>query len=151
MGAAPDLKPAMRRNRRARPSHPRRRRHQRLVIAAALGTGPARVVAHASAPEVPGAQRQLDAAPTGTIAARTRSRTLAPAAVVAARVIVVVAQPEEPDKPDHQQPDVEDAEANHEDPPLGGHRVDATAMEWRVEGPFATRRVCSSRGCSART
>jgi hypothetical protein len=35
--------------------------------------------------------------------------------------VVVVPQTEEPDKPHDQEPDIEDAEADHEDPTLGGH------------------------------
>jgi hypothetical protein len=37
------------------------------------------------------------------------------------RVVPVVPQAEEPDKPHDQQSDVEDPEADHEDPPLRGH------------------------------
>src|SRR5690349_17368145 len=44
------------------------------------------------------------------------------AAVVVPVVIVVVAQAEEPHKPHDEGSDVEDSEANHEDPPLQGHR-----------------------------
>jgi hypothetical protein len=35
---------------------------------------------------------------------------------------VVVAKAEEPHEPHDEQPDIEDAEAHHEDPSLGGHR-----------------------------
>ena len=106
------------------------------MVAAPLHTGPARVVANPATSEVPGAQRQLDAAAAWAVAARTRPGTLAPATVIAARIVVVVAEPEEPDQPDNEEPDVEDAEPDHEDPPLGGHRRDATAMARRVEGLF---------------
>ena len=106
------------------------------MVAAALRTGSARVVADAAAPEVPGAQRKLDAAAARAVAPRTRAGALAPAAVVATRVVVIVPKPEEPDQPYDEEPDVEHAEPDHEDPPLGGHRVDATAMAARVEGLF---------------
>ena len=56
-----------------------------------------------------------------------RTRALATAAVVSGRLVAVVAQAEEPDEPGDQQADVEYAEADHEDPPLGGHRLDANA------------------------
>jgi len=36
-------------------------------------------------------------------------------------VVVVVTQAEEPHQPHDKSPDVEDAEANHEDPPLQAH------------------------------
>jgi hypothetical protein len=94
------------------------------------------VVAHAPAAQVPLAERELDAPASRTIAAATGPRALAAAAVVPAGIVVVVAKPEEPDQPDHEQADVEDAEANHEDPPLGGHRFDATAMTEPVEALF---------------
>src|SRR5215204_2536649 len=135
------------------------------MVAAPLKPGPARVVANPALAEVPGAQRQLDSAAAGAVAPRTRPRALAPAAVVAAGVVVVVAEPEEPDQPDDEQPDVEDAEPDHEDPPLGGHRLDATTMARLVEGVSRLaqaagaargaarliRQLRSSRGCSAHT
>ena len=37
------------------------------------------------------------------------------------RVVIVVAQPEEPHQPHDQRADVEDAEPDHEDPPLQCH------------------------------
>jgi hypothetical protein len=98
------------------------------------------VVAHAPAAEVPLAERELDAAASRTVAAAAGPWALAAAAVVTAGIVVVVAQPEEPDQPDHEQADVEDAEPNHEDPPLGGHRFDATAMTEWVEAFFSFRR-----------
>jgi hypothetical protein len=91
------------------------------VITAPLDAGPARVIAHTASAEIPGAQGQPDAASSGSVASSARARALAASAVVAARVIVVIAQPEEPDQPDDEEPHVEDAEADHEDPPLGGH------------------------------
>jgi hypothetical protein len=36
-------------------------------------------------------------------------------------IVIVVAKPEEPDEPHDQQPDVENPEADHEDPSLRGH------------------------------
>jgi hypothetical protein len=67
------------------------------------------------------AQRQPDSVAPGAILARTGLGALTPSAVVATRVVVIVAQAEEPDKPHDQQAHVEDAEADHEDPPLRGH------------------------------
>ena len=63
----------------------------------------------------------------GAAVDRVRVAAGATAEVVAV-VTVVVAQPEEPDQPHDEQSDVEDAEADHEDPPLGGHDVDASAV-----------------------
>src|SRR5215212_8106883 len=91
------------------------------MVAAPFDTGPARVVADPATAEAPGAQRQLDATAAGAVASGARPWALAAAAVVAAGIVVVIAEPEEPDQPDDEQPDVEDAEPDHEDPPLGGH------------------------------
>jgi hypothetical protein len=48
-----------------------------------------------------------------------------PAAVVVTAVVaragVVVAQPEVPDEPEYEQADVEDSEADHEDPAVRAH------------------------------
>ncbi len=91
------------------------------------------MVADPAAPEIPGAKRQLDPAPAGAVRTTARAGSLTAAAVIATGIVVVVAQPEEPDQPDHEQADVEDAKPDHEDPPLGGHRVDASAMGDAVE------------------
>jgi hypothetical protein len=96
-----------------------------------------RLVITQPASATPAAKREAHSVAAGSILLGTGVRALAPAAVVAARIVVVVAQPEEPDQPDDEQPDVEDAEPDHEDPPLGGHRVDATAMARPVEGLFS--------------
>jgi hypothetical protein len=75
------------------------------------------------------AQRVPEAAAAGT-AVRARLGAAASAAVGAVVVAVVVTHAtEEPHEPDDQQADVEHAEADHEDPSLGGHRRDGTAME----------------------
>jgi hypothetical protein len=79
------------------------------------------MLAVTSTPESPAAERQADAVAAGTTVPGPRARPFAASAVVAPRVIVVVAQAEKPDQPDDQQPDVEHAEPDHEDPPLGGH------------------------------
>ena len=71
--------------------------------------------------EAPAAQGQPDAVPAGTVLARARIRTLAASAVFAWGIVVIVAQPEEPDQPHDQQADVEYPEADHEDPSLRGH------------------------------
>src|SRR5215212_9336880 len=131
---------AVSRNRRARTSHPGRRRHAWLGAAAAFDARRTRVVPHAALAQLPRAERQLDPAAAGAVAAAARARALSASTVVPARVIVVIPQAEEPDQPDHEQPDVEDAEADHEDPPLGGHRFDASAMTERVEALFSFRR-----------
>ena len=57
--------------------------------------------------EAPAAQRQPDAVPARAVLARPRIGAFAPAAVVTVGIVVVVAQPEEPDQPDDQQADVE--------------------------------------------
>jgi hypothetical protein len=79
------------------------------------------MVTVAPASETPAAERKADAVAAGTIVPGLRTGSLAAAAVVTARIVIVVTQPEEPDQPDDQQADVEDAESDHEDPPLGGH------------------------------
>jgi hypothetical protein len=79
------------------------------------------MIAVAAAPETPATERKADAVAAGSIVPGLRTGPLAAAAVVTAGIVVVVPQPEEPDQPDDQQADVEDAESDHEDPPLGGH------------------------------
>ena len=79
------------------------------------------MIAVAAAPETPATERTANAVAAGPIVPGLRTGPLAAAAVVTPRIVVVVPQPEEPDQPDDQQADVEDAESDHEDPPLGGH------------------------------
>jgi hypothetical protein len=67
------------------------------------------------------AERQPDSVASRAILAGARIWAFASSAVVAASVVIVVAQAEEPDQPNDQQAHVEDAEADHEDPPLRGH------------------------------
>src|SRR3954468_11365464 len=98
-----------------------RRARDRLAPAARRRVTRAPVVARAPAALLELAQRLAEAAP-----ARALARPwIAPAATraVIVRRAVVVSQPEEPDKPDHEQPDIEDAETNHEDPTLSGHHL----------------------------
>src|SRR5829696_8830827 len=98
-----------------------------------------RVIAHSSAAELPGAERQPDPVSAGAVLARPWARALTPAAVIAARIVIVVAQPEEPDQPYDQEAHVEHAEPDHEDPPLGGHRCRcyrAGSPPWRPNRPF---------------
>jgi hypothetical protein len=65
------------------------------------------------------AQRATEPTATGALA---RGRIVATAArTVVVRRIVVVAEAEEPDQPHDQQSDIEDAEADHEDPSFGRH------------------------------
>ena len=70
---------------------------------------------------LPATEREPDPVAAGAARIGPRSRTVASAAAVVMGVVVVIAQPEEPNQPDDEQPDVEDAESDHEDPPLGGH------------------------------
>ena len=79
------------------------------------------MLAVAPAAERPPSEREPDAVAARPVAIRARLRALAAAAVLPGRVLAVVAQPEEPDQPHHEQADVENPEADHEDPPLGGH------------------------------
>jgi hypothetical protein len=83
--------------------------------------GRSAVGAVAAAAEAPPAEREPHAVAARAVLAGTRTGALAPAAVVSMGVVVVVAQAEEPDQPHDQQSDVEDPEADHEDPPLRGH------------------------------
>jgi hypothetical protein len=84
---------------------------------AALAIAP--VVAHARVPGLRHGERKAQAAAAaGLLGLRGVARA---APVVVAVVIVVVAQPEEPHEPHDKGSDVEDSEANHEDPPLQGH------------------------------
>ena len=75
----------------------------------------------AAVAQVPTSQRQPDPVAAGAVLAGARLGAFASAAVIAVRVVPIVPQAEEPDKPHDQQPDVEDPEADHEDPPLRGH------------------------------
>jgi len=60
--------------------------------------------------------------PVGS-AGRTRLGIEPPTAVIlVGGVVAVVTQAKEPDEPEHEQADVEDPEADHEDPPFRAHR-----------------------------
>jgi hypothetical protein len=79
----------------------------------------AHVIAQAGVPRLGGRQREAQAAAAARLLGLRRvART---AAIVVAVVIVVVSQPEEPHQPHDKGSDVEDSEANHEDPPLQRH------------------------------
>ena len=101
----------------------------RAAAGATVGSAPRRRAGRAGPPwersrplpRPPAAQRQPDAVAAGAVLARAWIGAFAPAAVVAVRVVPVVAQAEEPDQPHDQQSDVEDPKADHEDPPLRGH------------------------------
>src|SRR5215208_5050939 len=54
---------------------------------------------------------------------RVDGRTATAVVAVIARARVVVTQAEEPDQPEHEQSDVEDSEADHEDPALRAHAL----------------------------
>ena len=60
------------------------------------------------------------------------------------RVVVVVAQPEEPHEPHDQSPDVEDAEPDHEDPPLQCHLRAAEASA-RASAPSTVVAIATPR------
>src|SRR4051794_6969874 len=85
---------------------------------------------------------------TARALARARIVTAAAGSVVVRRPLVV-AQPEEPNEPDHEEAHIEDAEANHEDPPLRGHQRDGSAGTASVEGPFS-RLLALLRRCGRR-
>jgi hypothetical protein len=70
---------------------------------------------------LPATERQPDPVTAGAAPIGPRSRTVTSAAAVVMGVVVVIAQPEEPNQPHDQQADVENPKADHEDPPLGGH------------------------------
>src|SRR4051812_36489878 len=111
---------------RARAPDTRRRvRRQRLETAHPCAAARQRVAAQAPRALLEPAQRAPEATAAGP-ATGTRIVTAAARAVVVARV-VVIAQTEEPDEPHDQQADIEDAEADHEDPALGGHDADGTS------------------------
>src|SRR4051812_3348022 len=111
---------------RVRATDPRRARPGRR-LEAARSSRPARqrVAAHAPGALLEASQRLAEAAAAGA-ATRARIVTAAAGAVVVARVVVVT-QAEEPHEPHDQQADIEDAEADHEDPTLGGHVADGTS------------------------
>ena len=64
------------------------------------------------------------------------------AAEVVAVIVVVVTQAEEPHQPHDKGSDVEDSEANHEDPPLQAHFIASVSQASGVcnLSPLATRR-----------
>src|SRR6185503_11584342 len=84
--------------------------------------------------------RQLEAA--ARAAGRVLARQVAAAVIVTAvLVVVVLAQAEEPDEPDDQGPDVEDAQPDHEDPSLERH-PDSKCKPARADvqpGPMSRR------------
>ena len=98
-------------------------------------------------PAGPAPQGQPQSAGTGS-GARQLGLGAAPAAVASTllgRVVLVVAQPEEPDQPDDQQSDVEDSEADHEDPCLRTHRERLPRSGGREKGVPLSRRVRCAR------
>src|SRR5947209_8657976 len=125
----------MRRRRRARTPHPRgRRARDRRWAALTGGTYRTRVIAHAPA-SLPHAAERDPLSTTARVGVRRRIGPAATGAVVARRV-VVVAQAEEPDEPHDQQADVEYAEADHEDPSLGGHKPMVPLPKEKVKSDF---------------
>ncbi len=78
------------------------------------------------------------AAPVGPL-----TGTAAASAAVVRRVLTVVSEAEEPDEPEHEETKVEDAESDHEDPPLQAHlntmlprRASAVAPCRTTLGPY---------------
>ncbi len=77
-------------------------------------------------PVAPAAQGKAHAATVSRgvlVGAPTRA---AAATFVLGGVLAVIAQAKEPHEPEHEQPQVEDSKADHEDPPLQAHWDDAT-------------------------
>jgi len=72
--------------------------------------------AGAEAPE-----RQPQATASAAVPTRILARASTAGPAVVRPVVTVVAEAEEPDQPQHEQADVEDPEADHEHPSLGGH------------------------------
>jgi hypothetical protein len=68
----------------------------------------------------PAAQR---AAAAGRVGPPVGTATPASRAVVLRLLVVVAHAPEHPHQEDHQQPDIDYADADLEDPPRGGHRA----------------------------
>jgi hypothetical protein len=104
-----------------------------------MARGPSRtgVVAQPPATLAHAAERDAVAAAAGPLA-RRRARATA-AGTVVTRGVVVVAQAEEPDEPDDQQADIEYAEADHEDPSLGGHDPMVPLSKRKVKAGFPDR------------
>lgn len=65
--------------------------------------------------------RQGKVAPSRACGRLGLRAALSPASALVGRLFAVVAQPEEPNQPDDQQPHVQHAEADYEDPPLRAH------------------------------
>src|SRR5215211_1102057 len=128
-------RPAMHRLWRMRAPHPGGERlgHGWLRPAAANPRSRGLVVPDAAA-AAPAAQGQAHDVAARPVVPRPGVRAFSAAPVVAAGIVAVVAQAEEPDQPHDQEPHVEDAEPDHEDPPLGGHQGDATATRELPEG-----------------
>jgi len=64
-----------------------------------------------------------------------RGATWAAAGTILAAILVIAAEAEEPHEPQDQQADVENAEADDEDPPLGGHALMVRAPVEEVNPP----------------
>jgi hypothetical protein len=90
------------------------------------------VVAQPSPAGARGTEGQPEAAAAGATVGIRLGPTAAWAVVL--RRLVVVAEAEEPHEPHDQQADVENPEADHEDPTLGGHDAMVPPMGERV-GP----------------
>src|SRR3954451_16286924 len=105
-------------------AHPRRQGRgewRRVASTMRLACGP---VADAAAATARGhaAIRQREGA-SAWARRRLLARTpLASASALVGRLFALIAQAEEPDQPEHEQPHVDYAEAEYEDPPLRAHR-----------------------------
>jgi hypothetical protein len=73
----------------------------------------------------------------------------APWATVVGLVVVVIAQTEEPDQPEDQQADVENAESDHEDPAFGADTSDRSSDRASVQRPACDGRQPSYLGFGA--
>jgi hypothetical protein len=70
----------------------------------------------------PATEGQPHAAPVARAApVRPLTGAATATAAVVRRVLTVVSEAEEPDEPEHEETKVEDAESDHEDPPLQAH------------------------------
>jgi hypothetical protein len=96
------------------------------------------MVANAAAALSGGAEREPETAATGPVAGRGLRSAAAGAVVLG--LVVVVTETEEPHEPHDQQADVENPEADHEDPTLGGHVAMVPPIGRRVNPPAGGRR-----------
>src|SRR5688572_14717879 len=102
--------------------HPGRLRPQRLATAPSR-TRRATVVPHPPIGAQRARQEESEAATAGRVGPVDRRATVVVVAAVITGVRVVLTQAEVPNEPHHEQADVEDPEADHEDPALRAHML----------------------------